>query len=133
MQTVLRENLIQQADKAILIMLGHVHTMLEASNVFGLKPQITKMDQVKHKELQAAIFDLGSISRMLADEIGRWKRGEDRVLGRNGIENNLLNELYATLETMLWFFQREGIDVEKFSLDEVRTAHYDLIRCNRLL
>ena len=132
--TALRESLILQAEKAMLAMLTQVNVMLEAAHLYAARnPPISPTLRMKHKELKQSVFELGSIPRMLVDEINRWKKGENRILGRQGIEANLLGELYANLESLLWFYTRESIDVPGFSLDIVRASHAELLRCNRLL
>lgn len=132
--TELRGSLIRQAERAILAMLTQVHTLLEASQLYAARnPPVTPSVRIKHKELKQSVADLGSIPRMLVDEIGRWKKGEDRVLGRHGIEANLLGDLHASMDSMYWFFIRENIDVSTYSIDIAKTCHYELVRCNRLL
>lgn len=140
MDTDLR-NLIVQADSAMLTMLKQVNILLEAAQVYAARNPaigadvwtIPKTDKMKHRELNSAVFDLSSIPKMLVGEIFRWKKNEKRVLSRMNTETFLLNELYANMESMLWFYTREGIDLPGFSLDLVKASHSELLRCNRLL
>lgn len=130
----LRDDLLEQAETAFLSIAEQVNFLLDATHIYTRRnPMVTAMDKVKYRELKQAVFDLGTIPKMLASEIARWKKGEERVLSRQGIEANLLNELYATMEPLLWFFTREKIEVPGFSLDLVQSSYYELIRCNRLL
>lgn len=132
--TALRSNLVQQADTAMMTLMKHINIMLNAAHTYGVRnPEVSLTDTMKHRELKQAITDMGSIPKMLVGEIGRWKKEEDRILSRRGMEDFLLNELYATLESLLWFYEREQIEVPEFSLSEVRAAHSELVRCNRLL
>ena len=134
MQTDLRVSLIEQAEKAMFTMLTQVNVLLEAAQLYAARnPAVTPTRRMQHKELKQSVADLGSIPRMLVDEINRWKKGEERVLGRPGIETFLLADLHASMDAMYWFFEREGIDVTAYSIDVVKTCHYELIRCNRLL
>lgn len=132
--TSLRSTLVQQADTAMMSLMKNINIMLDAAHTYGVRnPEVTLTDTMKHRELKQAVFDMGSIPKMLVSEIGRWKKEEDRILSRRGMEDFLLNELYATLESLLCFYQREDIEVPNFSLGEVRAAYSELIRCNRLL
>lgn len=132
--TELQESLIRQAEKAILTMLMQVNILLEAAQLYAARnPAVTATVRMKHKELKQSVADLGQIPRMLVDEIGRWKKGEKRVLGREGVEANLLGDLYASMDAMQRFFIREGIDVTTYSESIVKSCHYELVRCNRLL
>jgi len=132
--TELREGLIVQAERAILAMLMQVNILLEASQLYAARnPPVTPSARMKHKELKQSVADLGQIPRMLVDEIRRWKNEEARVLGRHGVEANLLGDLHASMDSMYWFFIRENIDVSTFSIDIAKACHYELVRCNRLL
>lgn len=134
MQTDLRDGLITQAERAMLGMLGQVNILLEAAQLYATRnPAVSKSDELKHKELRQSIKDLGSIPRMLVDEVGRWKRGDERVLGRQGVEQFLLADLHASMDAMHWFFEREGIDTSSYSMDVVSQCYYEMVRCNRLL
>ena len=130
----LRFNLVHQADRAFLSLAAQSNVLLDAAGVWLTRnPNINKLNKTKASELKSAVFDLGSIPKMLASEITRWKKGEDRVLSRMGVEQNLLNELYANMEALMWFYTREEIDIPEFNLDLVKASHAELLRCNRLL
>ena len=134
METDLRNSLITQAEKAMLNMLTEVNILLEAASLYGTRnPAVSKSIELKHKELRESVKDLGSVPRMLVDEINRWKKGEARVLGRPGVETFLLADLHASMDAMYWFFLRENIDVSAYSIDNVSRSYYELVRCNRLL
>lgn len=134
MQTDLHSTLCNQAEAAMLTMLSQVNILLEAAQLYSTRnPAVSPAVRMKHKELKQSVADLGSIPRMLVDEINRWKKGEDRVLGRPGVETFLLADLHASMDAMYWFFQRENIDVSTYAYDLVKACHYELIRCNRLL
>jgi len=132
--TDMRESLINQAERAMLTMLSQVNILLEAAQLYATRnPAVSKAIELKHRELKQSVKDLGSIPRMLVDEIGRWKKGEERVLGRRGVEEFLLADLHASMDAMYWFFHREKIDVTAYSIDIVTRCHYEMVRCNRLL
>jgi len=134
MDDELRQTLITQAETAFLTLMDQVNILLDTAQQFlALDVPHTFMDQVAHREVRTAVFDLGSIPPMLAGEITRWKKGESRVLSRQGTELNLLNELYTTMETLMQFFQRHKLNLTGFSLDKTKTAYFELLRCNRLL
>lgn len=128
--TGLRDSLIEQAGKAMFGILEQVNILLEASGKYAARYEKSAS---KDRELKQSVNDLGSIPRMLVDEIGRWRTGEQRVLSRQGLETFLLADLYASMDAMFWFFQRENIDVSSYSSDSVSRCYYEMIRCNRLL
>ena len=132
--TTLHNSLIAQADGAFLKLASQVNDLLDAAQFFGDRyPVITQSDRIKSSQLGAAIKDLGVLLRSIGAEVERWKKEEDRVLSKLGVEMELLNELYVTIEATLLFFIREDIHLDRFSLGEAKQAYYELLRCNRLL
>ncbi|WP_407303458.1 hypothetical protein [Acinetobacter sp.] len=134
MDAELRKNMLHQANSAFLALMGQVNILLDGAETFfnGNKP-VTFIERVKHEELKSAVLNLGSIPSLLASEIAHWAKHEPPVLSPRGIELSLLNELYANMESMMLFFDRERIKLTGFSLDLVKASYYELLRCNRLL
>lgn len=134
MNLELRDTLVHQADAAFLQLTEQANVLLDAAHVYlSRNPSFEEQYMFKPRELKSAVSEIGTLTKMLAAEIARWKKGEARMLSRMGVELNILDELYANMESMLWFYTRETIEVPGFSLDLVRASHSDLLRCNRLL
>lgn len=132
--TELRENLIAQADSAFLTLVIQIDALLDSAKFYVDNfPVITPSDVLKSDNLNTAVHDLGSLPRSIVAEIERWKKEEDRVLSKYGVETQLLNELYSTIEVTMLFFIRENVDLNHFSLSAVKQAYHELLRCNRLL
>jgi hypothetical protein len=130
----LRETLVAQADRAFSSLVDQANHLLEAGMIFALRnPNIPRLQVFKVTELKSAATEIGTLVSMMGDEIARWKLGENRVLSRMGTELNVLNELYANMEALLLFYMREEIEVPQVTIDTMRTAHSELLRCNRLL
>ena len=130
----LRESLLVQAEVAFTVITTHIDGLLDAAQFFSDRyPIVTPSDRVKSGELLCAVKDLGSLPKSLAAEIERWKKDEERVLSKLGVEIQLLNELYLTMEAAMLFFLRENIDLPSFSLKDVKQSYFELLRCNRLL
>lgn len=113
----------------------HANDLFDAAQIFGdlypIEPSLS--DKIKKRELLVAVYDLGVISKGLAIEVEGWKKGYKPVLSKLGVELQLLNELYATIESTMLFFMRENIELPGFSLDAVKQAYIELRRCNKLL
>ena len=132
--TELRESLLAQAEKAFFQLLDQASALLDAVQVYTTQnPTKTRSDQLKLDQLNVAGVALGNLPGQLSIEIARWKKDEERVLSRLGVEIEILNELYATIEATMLFLIRENIPLGKFSLSVVKQAHVELMRCNRLL
>jgi len=132
--TQLRENLISQADASFMVLAEHVNDLLDSAQYFSdSNPHRSKSDRVKLEGLNTAVKDLGQLIKQLSSEIERWKKEEDRVLSKLGVELQFLNELYATIEATMLFLIREDVRLNNFSLGAVKQAYTELIRCNKLL
>lgn len=131
---LIRGALIGQAEKAFHNLIVQVNILLDSTSTYVSRgPAISVMDKMKHRELASAVEELGITTKMIGGEVTRWKRAEERVLSRIGVEQNLLNELYANAEPLLWFLIREEVEVTGFSLDLLKSSYSELLRCNRLL
>lgn len=131
---LIRGALIGQAEKAFHNLIVQVNILLDSTSTYVSRgPAVSVMDKMKHRELASAVEELGTTTKMIGGEVTRWKRAEERVLSRIGVEQNLLNELYANAEPLLWFLIREEVEVTGFSLDLLKSSYSELLRCNRLL
>lgn len=130
----LRESLLAKADAAFLQLVVQIDYLLDASQFYiDRYPPVDRSSGLKLEQLNVAIVDLGALPKQLAIEIERWKKGQERVLSPLGVETQVLNELYATIEAAMLFFIREDIDLSRFTLSLVKQYHAELLRCNRLL
>lgn len=131
---LIRGALIGQAEKAFHNLIVQVNILLDSTSTYVSRgPAVSVMDKMKHRELASAVEELGITTKMIGGEVTRWKRAEERVLSRIGVEQNLLNELYANAKPLLWFLIREEVEVTGFSLDLLKSSYSELLRCNRLL
>lgn len=132
----LRESLICQADEAFYMIADQCNNLFDAAKYYAdghvLKTQSRSLS-IKLKYLNGSVKDLGTLVKGLATEVERWKREEDRVLSRIGIELQFLVEIKANIEASMLFLIREDIPLGDFSLGTVNRAHADLMRCNNLL
>jgi hypothetical protein len=129
----LRDNLLSQAESAFFEMIKLGDNLLDAAQVyFAQHATITKSDKIKEKNLEIAARDIGSLLKQLASEIERWKR-KDRLLSKNGVEHEIINELRVTMEATFMFLTNNNINLSRFTLVALNKAHADLIRSNRLL
>lgn len=131
----LRDSLIIQADAAFLSLASNVDILLDLTEFFAehqVNPH-TLSGTIKTAQLKVAVKELGPLLKRVGSEIESWNNNEERLQSRLGVELQLLNELYITIEALALFFIRENIGLRNFSLDTVRQSYHELIRCNRLL
>jgi len=132
--TQLRDSLLIQADTAFYALADQVDDLLDSAKFYADQyPPKSPSDKLKTEQLNIAIKEMGQLLKSIALEIERWKKEEERVLSKLGVELQFINELKATMEALMLFFIREDIPLARFSLALVTQSHAELLRCNRLL
>lgn len=132
--TDLRQSLVSQATDATLVLSKNVNVMLDlVQDYFDKYPVESKSENIRSKNLEPVLKDLGALPYQLSDVVRRWKNGEEPMLSPLGIELTILNELLITLECLMLFFIRMGIDTTDFKLQDCKRAHNTLVRCAKLI
>ena len=138
MDAQLKESLINTSDEAFLSLSQQIHHMLDLIDFFMQRYQPTGSSRhdalaFKHDQLKEMINTLGSLPYQLADVMRRWKHNEPRVLSRSGVELELINEIWVTLEVTMLFFIQHDMDVDPYNHSKTRKAFDELIRVNRCI
>jgi hypothetical protein len=87
----------------------------------------------KHADLSRTIQALGKLPLQFADQLQCWKKNEPRLLSREGIEQEILNEVWITLEVLFLFFIGNDVDVHPYNRQKAEVAFNQLRRANRIL
>lgn len=129
-----RIDLLFQAEDAYVNLLIQVNEMLGLLDFYSMRNEPkSASDHVKMRDMIGAIEALGSLPNALGQVIERWKSNLDPVYSQEGIEINILNELYLTLEVTTLFLIRENANMGVLSLGEARKAHARLVALNKQL
>lgn len=133
--TQFRVALLEQATTACTVLTRQTDILLELVDFYvkSRRGPFVPADNVKTKELLQAVDDMGSLPNQLALTVVKWKQYEEPALSKLGVELYILNELLVTLEVTMLFFIRENVNLGEFSFSDVKRAHADLVRCNKLL
>lgn len=138
MNSQLKESLISTGDQAFIALTQQIQHLLDLIDFYVVRYPVDDSKKcdglaLKHEELMEAVNILGSLPYRLADEIRRWKHEEPRILSRLGVEIELLNEIWCTMEALFLFFTRQDIDVHPYNRSKAERAFAELVRSNRLL
>jgi hypothetical protein len=138
MNAQLKDSLIATGDEAFLALTQQIQHMLDLIDFYMQRYQPTgsaKHDGLafKHEQLKEMINTLGTLPYQLADVIRRWKHNEPRVLSRLGVELELLNEIWATLEVTMLFFIQHDMDLEPYNRSKAEKAFRELVRVNNCI
>lgn len=87
----------------------------------------------KHEQLKLMVNTLGTLPYQVADQIRRWKHDEPRILSRLGVELELLNEIWITMECTMLFFIQSDMSLDPYNRSKALNAFNELIRVNKLL
>jgi hypothetical protein len=130
--TVLKTSLIAQADESFLLLTQQVQYLLDLIDFYTVRYQIDETSRVGI-QFNPSIQTLGSVPYQLAGVIARFRTGEPRVLSREGVELELINELWCTMETLFLFFVGQDLQLEPYDRQAALRAIETLRISNRLL
>jgi hypothetical protein len=134
----LKASLLTTGDEAFLSLMQQIQHLLDLIDFYMVRWPVTGASKhdglaLKHEDLKLAVNTLGTLPYQLADQLRRWKHEEPRVLSRMGIELELLNEIWSTIEALMLFFIRADIDLHPFNRQKAEIAFQHLVRMNRIL
>jgi hypothetical protein len=129
----LRDSLVRQAEAAFFTLSRQVDNIFNLTSFYIERyPEVTASDITKTEGISSCISEIGVLTYMLGDAVNAWKIG-GRLLSKEGIELHILNEIWANIEALLYFFTSHDICLEVFDKEKATTAFIDLVECNRLL
>lgn len=131
----LRDSLVQQAEENFLILTNQLDHAFDLVGFYldRYPSDGSQSRRLKDRELTTTAENLAMLINQLAEVIKKWKHDEEQVLSRTGTEINVLNEIWANVNALIYFLISHGIDLEPFDLPRFTAAYYVLTRCNRLL
>ncbi len=138
MNAQLKESLIATGDEAFLVLTNQIQNMLDLIDFYMHRYQPTgeaRHDGLafKHEQLKLMVNTLGSLPYQLADVLRRWKHNEPRVLSRLGVELELINEIWATMEVTMIFFIQHDMDLDPYNRSKAEKAINELRRVNNCI
>lgn len=134
MNQTLKNSLFEMGDQAFVSLSQEINYMLDLIDFYlNRYPNYTQRDDLIHKQLEQAILTLGTLPHQLATVLKGFKRAEDRIISRIGVEVDLINEIWLTLECTMMFFIRCNMSLEPYTRWKAEKAFFDLIRVNNCL
>lgn len=136
--TTLKASLLTTGDEAFLSLMQQIQHLLDLIDFYMVRWPVNLAEKndglaLKHEDLKLAVNTLGTLPYQLADQLRRWKHDEPRVLSRLGIELELLNEIWSTIDALTLFFIRADLDLHPFNRQKAEIAFNHLVRVNRIL
>lgn len=130
----LRESLLSEAEFSFVGLTVELNKLFDTIAFYLERyPIVSTGDYMRTSELHETIKQLGQLPKALGDVLMRMKKGEERILSRLGTELTILNEIWANVQALHYFFTSNDIDLEPFNLDQASEHHSALVRINRLL
>jgi len=126
--------LLATGETAFVAVVQQIDYMLDVIHFFMSRyPDTTISIAHKHEWLKDMINTLGSKPYELSEVIRRWKHEEPRVLSQVGVELNILNEIWITLDVLFEFMKREDIGCSPYNHLQARIAFAALRQVNKCI
>lgn len=130
----IREDLLLQVELSFVGLMDELDKLFELSSFYIERyPTVTRSDIMKIQELSYCIDELGSLPTTLAEVIKRWKLGMPREIKPLDVEVDILTEIWANIQGLIYFLLSNEIDIEHFSCERATTYFNVILRANRLL
>lgn len=87
----------------------------------------------RQRDLFRCVENLTTLPVQLSSVIVRWKEGLPRLMSKEAVEQELLIELWANIQALMYFLRAREIDLAPFEVDAMTSSLFHLIRSNRTL
>lgn len=127
-----KDVLVSSGSEAFLSLVQQIDHMLDVIHFYMNRyPPETLSLEHRHDHLKDMINTLGSKPNELSEVIRRWRHEEPRVISRLGVEIEMLNEIWITLDVLQKFFDHERIDTHPYNRLKAKSALKTLLSVNR--
>jgi hypothetical protein len=134
MNPQVREDLLRQAELSYIGLMSELDKLFQLASFYIERyPTTTPGDIIKIEQLSSCINQLGSLPTILADVINLWKLGLPREIKPLDVEVNILIEIWANIQALMYFLLSNDIDIEHFSNEKTTDCFSSILRANRLL
>lgn len=130
----LRDELVPAAEAAYLELMHQLDFLFDLASFYvDRHPCNDVSDVLRTVELSTCINFLGTLPAELAEVVKNWKKGIPNSISKDGVELDILNEIWANMQGLIYFLISTGASIEPFDLDATTKAFYALVRANRVL
>ena len=130
----LRVELILQAEKAYLDLLTQVDYLLDATAFYVERyPIASDSDEFIHHEIASTVNLLAASIKILGQSIVDLKLDQPRKIAKANLQLEVMNEVWAGSQALLYFLISNHICVEKYNLEMAADAFKRLCSSNRRL
>lgn len=134
MDSKLRSTLLESGDEAFISLAREVDLMLDVIHLYILQHPDDTIPMIhRHEDLKEMVTTLAVKLPALANIVRDWKTDAPRVLSRNGVEIEILNEIWITLVALVQYFTQLKFDVSPYDHSKAELAYSNLTRVNRCL
>ena len=129
-----KDTIVNSGNEAFLSLVQQIDHMLDVIHFYMNRyPPETISLEHKHEWVKEMINTLGSKPNELAEVIRRWRHEEPRIISRLGVEIEMLNELWITLDVLQEFFDREHIETHPYNRLKAKLALKTLLSVNNVI
>lgn len=129
-----RDDLVSGAEGAYLELMSQINHLFDTAHFYiDRYPCSNVSDVMKTVELSNCINQIGKLSYILGEIVKVWKQGIPSTLDVSGVELDVLNEIWANVQALIYFIISHDISIDPFNLVKATDAFYVLVRANKSL
>lgn len=130
-----REQLVDGAEAAFIEMSRELDNLFKLTTFYldRYPDDGSRRDGFITQELQSCISELTVLPQMLAEVVTKWKLAQPRVISREGVEVNIINEMWANIQALIYFLTSHNISLDTVDLESANSCWRALLVCNRML
>ncbi len=130
----LRVELIFQAEKAYLDLLAQIDYLLDATAFYVERfPVASDSDEFVHREIAHTVDMLTAAVSTLGRSIVDFKLDQPRKITKANLQLEVMNEVWAGSQALLYFLVSHHICLERFNLEAAAAAFKKLCASNKAL
>lgn len=128
-----RTIVLADAEQAYMILALEVSYLLDAVSAFADAESLKNIHSPKIQWVQDSYRPLASLVTILSEAIVSWKNNRERLLSVQGLEVEVLNEIWVHIESLMILLLREQFPLRPFSPKRAEAAVKKLIEVNKVM
>lgn len=128
-----RTIVLADAEQAYMILAVEVSYLLDVISAFADAESLKNIHSLKIQWVQDSYRPLASLITTLSEAIVSWKNNRERLLSVQGVEIDVLNEIWVHVESLMILLLREQYPLRPFSPKRAEAAVKKLIEVNRVM
>lgn len=132
-QAVNNDELRLIAQQAFIDLAQEVNSLLDASKVLAMAQPFGKSGAVRYMELIDSDIQISRLVKQLSHIVVTWMSQKPQTISRDGIQQHIINELWACMEAAFFHLTINGASAGCYSRGKALIAVNTLNAINKVL